>query len=50
MTGDFCLAIHALIYLDHTDGIISSEELAKNICTNPARVRKVLSKLSGQDL
>lgn len=24
---------------------ISSEELAENICTNPARVRKVMAKL-----
>jgi DNA-binding IscR family transcriptional regulator len=45
MNGEFCVAVHALVYLHHCDRVLSSEELAKNICTNPARVRKVMSCL-----
>lgn len=45
MTAEFNIAIHGLIYLDHTGRITSSEELANNICTNPARVRKVMTRL-----
>jgi len=45
MNSDFCVAIHALVYLDHMDCCLSSEKLADNICTNPARIRKVLSPL-----
>ena len=33
------------MYLDHKGDFVSSEELADNICTNPARVRKILSRL-----
>ena len=45
MNGLFCVAVHALIYLDKRGEQLSSEELAANICTNPARVRKVMAKL-----
>lgn len=45
MNSDFCVAVHALVYLRHMDSIVSSTALADNICTNPARVRKVLSPL-----
>lgn len=45
MNSDFCVAVHALVYLEHKKTLVSSEELAENICTNSARVRKVLSKL-----
>ena len=45
MNGIFCIAVHALIYLDKRGCMLSSEELAANICTNPARVRKVMAKL-----
>ncbi len=45
MNGEFCVAVHALVYLHHKDAALSSEALAENICTNPARVRKVLSRL-----
>lgn len=45
MTGEFTIAIHALVFLYHKDSTVSSEALAKNICTNPARVRKVMAKL-----
>ena len=43
MNGLFCVAVHALIYLDKRGCLLSSEELAANICTN--RVRKVMAKL-----
>ena len=45
MTSDYCVAVHALVYLNHKAKVLSSEELAENICTNPARVRKVMAKL-----
>lgn len=45
MTAEFPLAVHALVYLHHTQRFVSSSELADNICTNPARVRKVLARL-----
>ena len=45
MTAEFPLAVHALVYLLHTQRVTSSAELADNICTNPARVRKVMAKL-----
>ena len=45
MTAEFPLAVHALVYLLHCGETVSSGEIAKNICTNPARVRKVLSLL-----
>ncbi len=46
MTSDFIIAVHSLVYLYHHGGCTSSsEELAKNVCTNPARVRKVMSSL-----
>lgn len=45
MTGEFAIAVHALTFLDRHEGAISSAKLAENVCTNPARVRKVMSKL-----
>lgn len=45
MTGEFSLAVHALVYLNHKKMTLSSEALAENICTNPSRVRKVMSHL-----
>lgn len=45
MTGEFAIAVHALVYLDHKKSCISSEELAKNVCTNPARIRMVMGRL-----
>lgn len=45
MTAEFPLAVHALVYLLHKGTVTSSQELADNICTNPARVRKVMAKL-----
>ena len=45
MTSEFSIAAHALVYLYHKDTTLSSEQLAENICTNPARVRKVMAQL-----
>ncbi len=45
MNSDFCVAVHALVYLNHKATVLSSEELAENICTNAARVRKVNARL-----
>lgn len=45
MNGEFCVAVHALVYLNHKACSLSSEELAGNVCTNAARVRKVMAKL-----
>jgi len=45
VTGEFAVAVHALVYLDMRAEVVDSEALAKNICTNPARVRKVMAKL-----
>lgn len=50
MNSDFNIAVHALVYLSHKGQLLSSETLAENICTNPARVRKVLAKLKRADL
>lgn len=50
MNSDFCVAVHGLVFLKHRGCTISSEDLAENICTNPARVRKVMAKLKKADL
>lgn len=45
MTAEYSIAVHGLVFLLHKDRIVTSEELAVNICTNPAKVRKVMAKL-----
>lgn len=45
MTSEFSVAVHALVFLNHKGTTYSSEGLAENICTNPARIRKVMAKL-----
>ena len=50
MTGEFAIGVHALVFLNHKKGVHSSEEIAVNVCTNPARVRKVLAKLKKHGL
>ncbi|MEG2329856.1 Rrf2 family transcriptional regulator [Anaerorhabdus sp.] len=45
MNSDLVVGIHAMVFLHHKKGTISSESLADNICTNPARVRRVMAKL-----
>lgn len=50
MDSAFCVAAHALVYLNHKACMLSSEELAENICTNSARVRKVMACLKRSGL
>lgn len=50
MTSEFAIGVHALVYLSHKHETLSSELLAENICTNPARIRKVMAKLKGKGL
>lgn len=50
MTGEFTIAVHAMVYLNHKKSMLSSEEIADNVCTNAARVRKVLAKLKKVNL
>lgn len=45
MTSEFAIAVHALVFLNHKQDTVSSEVLACNVCTNPARIRKVMAKL-----
>ncbi|QJD85331.1 RrF2 family transcriptional regulator [Cohnella herbarum] len=46
MNSEFVIAVHGLVLLAHRpDGMASSEEIAANVCTNPVRVRKVMSCL-----
>ena len=39
------MAVHAMVFLRRKGSPATSQELAESICTNPARVRKVLSAL-----
>lgn len=50
MNSEFCVAVHGLVFLNLKGGCWSSEALAENICTNPARVRKVMAKLKKAEL
>lgn len=50
MTSEFSIAVHALTFLNHKERVASSEEVAKNVCTNAARIRRVMSKLKKADL
>lgn len=45
MNSDFILAVHALVFLNHKAAVLNSDVLAENICTNPARVRRVMTQL-----
>ncbi|MBN2980773.1 MULTISPECIES: RrF2 family transcriptional regulator [Cohnella] len=46
MNSEFIIAVHSLVLLAHRpDGMASSEEIAANVCTHPARIRKVLGCL-----
>ena len=45
MTSEFSIAVHALVFLNHKGTVYSSEGLAENICTNAARIRKIMVKL-----
>lgn len=45
MNGEMITAIHAAVYLYHKNDWCNSEEIARNVCTNPVCVRRVLAKL-----
>lgn len=46
VTSDFTIAVHSLVFLAYLpDRMASSEEIAHNVCTNPARIRKIMSCL-----
>jgi Rrf2 family protein len=46
VNSDFTIAVHSLVYLAYLpDHMASSEVIAKNVCTNPARIRKMMSSL-----
>lgn len=45
MTSEFSIAIHMLVFLNHKGDYQSSEKIAENVCTNPARIRKISSRL-----
>lgn len=45
MNSELIIAIHALAYLEHCKCSATSERLAKSICTNPVRIRKVMAAL-----
>ena len=50
MTAEFTIAVHSLVFLNHKAVQCSSETLAENVCTNAARIRKVMAKLRKADL
>lgn len=50
MTAEFTVAVHALVFLYHKGTAFNSEAIATNVCTNPARIRKVLAKLKAAKL
>lgn len=46
MNSDFTIAVHSLVYLAYLpEHMASSDTIAKNVCTNPARIRKIMSSL-----
>lgn len=46
MNSEFTIAVHSLVYLSFLpDHMASSESIAKNVSTNPARIRKIMSCL-----
>ena len=50
MTGDFTVALHAAVFLSHCAQSRTSAQLAQNVCTNPAVIRRVMSRLRAAGL
>lgn len=44
MTGEFIVALNCMVFLSRTEKA-TSEEMAKHVCTNASRVRRVLAML-----
>ena len=45
MTSDYCVAVHALVYLNHKAKVLSSESWRRISALSTRRVRKVMAKL-----
>jgi Rrf2 family protein len=46
VNSEFTIAVHSLVLLSYTsDHMATSETIAHNVCTHPARVRKVMGML-----
>ncbi|KHF41577.1 Rrf2 family transcriptional regulator [Halalkalibacter okhensis] len=46
MNSEFTIAVHSLVFLAYLpDHMASSQLIAKNVSTNPARIRKIMSCL-----
>lgn len=46
MNSEFTIAVHSLVLLAHLpDHMASSQKIADNVSTNPARIRKIMSCL-----
>lgn len=46
MNSDYTIAVHCMVYLASLpERMANSEALADNVCTNPARIRKIMSAL-----
>lgn len=46
VNSEFTIAVHSLVFLAYLpDHMASSELIAKNVSTNPARIRKIMSCL-----
>lgn len=46
VNSEFTIAVHSLALLAHIPGHMASSELiAQNVCTNPARIRKIMGIL-----
>ncbi|RXT07972.1 Rrf2 family transcriptional regulator [Ammoniphilus sp. CFH 90114] len=46
MNSEFTIAVHSLVFLAYLpDHMASSDLIAKNVSTNPARIRKIMSCL-----
>ena len=50
MNSEFGIAVHALVFLNRKACTLSSAELARNVCTNPARIRKIMVRLKNAGL
>ncbi|WKB36135.1 Rrf2 family transcriptional regulator [Terrilactibacillus sp. S3-3] len=51
MNSEFTIAVHSLVFLANAPGRLAKSELiARNVCTNPARIRKIMSALRKEGL
>ncbi|GAE35533.1 RrF2 family transcriptional regulator [Halalkalibacter akibai] len=51
MNSEFTIAVHSLVFLAYLpDHMASSQVIANNVATNPARIRKIMSCLRKNEL